>query len=72
MTGGVNPQNMEHAKYLNQFCQHVYTDLKMLIDRALACRVSQCVATKELYLEVLHHASFCVDKKTSFLKYLLL
>ena len=66
MTGGVNPHNVEHAKYLNQFCQHVYTDLKMLIDGALASRISQCVATKELYLEVLHHASFCVSRCETF------
>ena len=66
VAGGISPQNTEHAKYLGQFCQHVFTDLKLLIDRALSTRIPQCISTQDLYLEVLQHANFCVNRCETF------
>ena len=66
VAGGITPQNTEHTKYLDQLCQHVFTDLKLLIDKALSSRIPQCMATQELYSEVVQHAKFCVNRCETF------
>ena len=66
VAGGITLQNTEHAKYLDQLCQHVFTDLKLLIDRALSSRIPQCIATQELYVEVVQHAKFCANRCEAF------
>ena len=64
--GGIQPENIGHAQYLDRFCGHVFEDLKGLIDRAHAARSTGPSATKQLSDEILHHASFCVSKCESF------
>ena len=62
-SGGVNPNIDEHKLYLERFCKQVYTDVKRLVDNALAARESQIT---ELHQDILHHASFCLSKCESF------
>ena len=62
-SGGVDPNVLEHRKYLESLCKQVYSDVKRLVDEAL---VSKNFKTTELHHEILHHASFCLSKCESF------
>ena len=59
--GGVTPDR--HKQYLEWLCNEIYTDVKRLIDGALATRESKI---PELHQDILHHASFCISKCESF------
>ena len=65
-SGGVDPQAIEHASYLTAFCQQVYNDLKILIDRAVEKRKVCDTIAGTIQNEILHHASFSHTKCESF------
>lgn len=61
VSGGVHLE--KHNDYLLSLCHQVYTDVKKLIDKALAAKETKVT---ELHQEVLHHVSFCLSKCETF------
>ena len=59
VSGGLSKLVPEHELYLKQLCEHIKSDVKDLIDRALRSRK---IARPALHVEVLHHASLCLNK----------
>ncbi len=60
---GIDPDYPPHAEYLEDFCQTFRKGIIDLIDRGLAKRSAAADAVqKQLYTEILQHATFCASK----------